>query len=58
MLMQFNYSFYITDGYLNDYYKLLSVVDNTRLTQDLVHENRPDKRTQQSFYWQTKYASN
>ncbi|MFT6899338.1 MAG: hypothetical protein ACJA13_003773 [Paraglaciecola sp.] len=57
MLMQFNYSFSVADGYLNDPYKLLSVVNNGGLTEDLVHENRPDKRTKQSFYWQTKYAS-
>ncbi|MFT7217679.1 MAG: hypothetical protein ACI8R8_002773 [Paraglaciecola sp.] len=57
MLMQFNYSFSVADGYLNDPYKQFSVVDNGGITQDLVHENRPDKRTKQSFYWQTKYAS-
>ncbi|MDP5041405.1 MAG: DUF3570 domain-containing protein, partial [Paraglaciecola sp.] len=26
------------------------------LTQDLLYENRPDTRTRNSFYWQTKYA--
>lgn len=57
MLMQFNYSFSVADGYLNDPYKLLSVVNDAGLTEDLVHEQRPDKRTKHSFYWQTKYAS-
>ncbi|WP_166423363.1 DUF3570 domain-containing protein [Paraglaciecola sp. 20A4] len=57
MLMQFNYSYSVADGYLTDPYKLLSVVNSEGITQDILHENRPDKRTKQSFYWQTKYAS-
>ncbi|MEH6711093.1 MAG: DUF3570 domain-containing protein [Paraglaciecola polaris] len=57
MLMQFNYSYSVADGYLTDPYKLLSVVNSEGMTQDILHENRPDKRTKQSFYWQTKYAS-
>ncbi len=56
MLMQFNYSFSTSDGYHNDPYKVLSVVDQQGLTQDILHESRPDKRTKHSFFWQTKYA--
>lgn len=56
MLMQFNYSYSNSDGYHNDPYKLLSVVDNQGFTQDILHESRPDKRSKHSFFWQTKYA--
>ncbi|MCJ8271707.1 MAG: DUF3570 domain-containing protein, partial [Psychrosphaera sp.] len=54
-IMQFNYSYSASNGYLTDPFKMLSVVDNQGLTQDLLFENRPDKRTKHSFYWQTKY---
>lgn len=43
--MQFNVSFSVAKGYLTDRSKLLSVVDEKGLTQDIVHENRLDKRT-------------
>lgn len=56
MLMQFNYGLSLVDGYTNDPYKVLSVVDAGGVTQDVVYENRPDKRTKHSFFWQTKYA--
>ncbi|GAA0854828.1 DUF3570 domain-containing protein [Aliiglaciecola litoralis] len=56
MLMQFNYSFSTSDGYHNDPYKVLSVVDQQGLTQDILHESRPTQRTKHSVYWQTKYA--
>lgn len=56
MLMQFNYGLSVADGYLNDPYKVLSQVDTQGLTQSIVHENRPQKRTKQNIYWQTKYA--
>jgi hypothetical protein len=58
-LMQLNYSISQSDGYLTDPFKILSVVDDA--TGDLVgtdayrFENRPDKRTKQSLYWQTNY---
>jgi len=55
MLMQLNYSHSLVDGYLSDPFKVLSIVSSDGLTQDLVYENRPDKRTKQSVYWQTKY---
>ncbi|KXI30345.1 DUF3570 domain-containing protein [Paraglaciecola hydrolytica] len=56
LLMQFNYGLSTVDGYTNDPFKYLSVVDEQGLTQSLVYENRPDTRTRHSFYWQTKYA--
>ncbi len=55
-IMQFNYGVSVADGYLSDPYKVLSLVDNQGLTQSIVYENRPDKRTKQNIYWQTKYA--
>jgi len=55
MLMQFNYGFADTSGYLTDPFKILSVVDNTGITQDLVYENRPDSRTQHSLFGLMKY---
>jgi len=55
MIMQFNYSYSIVDGYLTDPFKVISIVDNNGATQDNVYENRPDERTKQSAYVQTKY---
>ncbi|WP_158972606.1 DUF3570 domain-containing protein [Paraglaciecola sp. L3A3] len=57
MLMQFNYGFSVSDGYHTDPFKVLSLVDLMGNTQGLLHENRPDKRTRHSVYWQTKYAT-
>lgn len=56
MIMQFNYGYSVVDGYTTDPFKVLSVVNPQGLTQDLVYEGRPDKRTKHNFYWQTKYA--
>lgn len=56
MLMQFNYSYSNSDGYHTDPFKVLSVVNDQGITQDILHESRPDKRTKHSVYWQTKYA--
>lgn len=69
LVVQANYSFSDSSGYLTDPYKILSVVDGT--TGDLVprtlqagergpsheyiFENRPDQRTKHSFYGQAKY---
>tara|TARA_R110000744_G_scaffold36994_2_gene85062 strand:- start:675 stop:2018 length:1344 start_codon:yes stop_codon:yes gene_type:complete len=55
MIMQFNYSYSKVDGYLNDPFKVLSLVDSTGIAQDYVYENRPDSRLKQSLYAQTKY---
>jgi hypothetical protein len=56
MLVQLNYSYSTSSGYLNDPYKLLSLINNNGETQSVLHENRPDSRAKQSVYAQTKYA--
>ena len=53
-LMQFNYSLSLADGYMTDPFKLVSVVDDNGLVQQNLYENRPDKRTKHSLYWQNK----
>ena len=56
-LTQLNYSVGISSGYLNDPYKILSVLEsdgsgNLRTTDSpYVFENRPDNRTYQSIFW-------
>lgn len=67
-IMQFNYGMSLSDGYLNDPFKILSVIETTAGTnyggnlQDgngnniYLYEARPDSRMKHSFYWQTKYA--
>lgn len=56
MIMQLNYGLSVSDGYLNDPYKLISTVNGEGLTQNILFEARPDKRTKHNVYWQTKYA--
>ncbi len=55
MLMQFNYSYSTVDGYLNDPFKIVSIVNADGFTQDNIYENRPDSRVKQSIYAQTMY---
>lgn len=60
MLMQFNYSYSIVDGYLNDPFKVVSIVEssnenNSGVTQDVIYESRPDSRVKQSIYAQSMY---
>ncbi len=55
MLFQVNYGYADKSGYLTDPFKILSVVDASGVTQDLVYENRPDSRTQHSLFAMTKY---
>ena len=55
MIMQLNYSYSQVDGYLNDPFKVVSVVNNQGQSTAQLYENRPDKRTKNSIYWQTKY---
>lgn len=68
-VMQFNYSYSDSSGYLTDPYKIISVVDGS--TGDIVpraptpgvdgpshqflFEGRPDERIKQSFYGQVKH---
>ena len=56
MLVQMNYSYSNNSGYLNDPYKVLSVINTEGETQSIVHENRPDSRAKHGIYAQTKYA--
>lgn len=54
-VVQLNYNFSIADGYLNDPYKLVSVIDTTAgptLGDPLYHvyENRPDSRNRHTVY--------
>lgn len=69
LVMQVNYSLSSSDGYLNNPYKVLSVVDGVTgdtvplpqvpgvigPSHDFRYENRPDQRTQHSLYMQAKY---
>ncbi len=55
MLMQWNYSVTYERGYLDDPYKLLSLVNANGDPVSAIHEKRPDSRLQHSLYWLTKY---
>lgn len=55
MLMQFNYSYSTVSGYMNDPYKILSVINTNGETQEYRYENRPDSRKKQAFFVQSKY---
>jgi hypothetical protein len=63
MVVQLNYSLSDASGYLNDPYKILSVIDPDTGApvpgaDDLfayVYENRPDSRRKQSLYGKLKY---
>ena len=55
MLMQFNYSYSMVDGYLNDPFKVVSVVDANGEALDYQYESRPDSRVKQSVYVQSMY---
>ncbi|MBA6302972.1 DUF3570 domain-containing protein [Colwellia sp. MB02u-14] len=55
MVTQLNYSYSVVDGYLTDPFKILSLLDSNGIAQDYLYENRPDKRTKQSVFAQTKY---
>jgi hypothetical protein len=70
-LLQANYSFSDSSGYLNDPYKILSAVDSNGDPVPVVlppgvegpshlnyYENRPDGRTKHSLYLQGKYYLN
>ncbi len=58
-LMQFNYSYGRTSGYMSDPYKIVSVIDGTTgettTYPGYVHEKRPDSRTRNTLYWKTVY---
>ncbi len=54
-IMQLNYSVSNADGYLNDPYKWVSLVDNTGTIVNNLHESRPDSRTGHNLYGALKY---
>lgn len=72
LLFQVNYSFSNSSGYLNDPYKIISLVDSIsgdpldRIptpgiagpSHQYLFEGRPDERTKHSLYLQTKYYMN
>ena len=41
-------------GYLNDPYKIVSVLDTAGSPVEYVYENRPDSRTRRSVYWESR----
>ncbi len=54
-ITQFNLSFSEVDGYLTDPYKIISVVDGSGNATSELYENRPDSRSKQALYAQSKY---
>jgi hypothetical protein len=53
-LTQFNVAVDRFNGYLNDPYKIVSVLDPTGNTTGYVYENRPDSRTRRSVYLENR----
>ena len=51
LLTQINYSFSHQDGYLEDPYKVVSVVDSSGHRLHDIYESRPATRTSQSLFW-------
>ncbi len=54
-LMQLNYAYGKSSGYLTDPYKIVSVVDAGGVNQGYLHEKRPHTRTRNTLYWKTVY---
>lgn len=54
-ITQFNVSLSSVDGYLTDPFKLVSEVDNTGTTVVNRYEHRPDSRSKQAVFAQSKY---
>jgi hypothetical protein len=69
LVVQANYSFSDSSGYLNDPYKIVAIVDGVTgdvvprspppgvlgPSHEYIYESRPDSRTKHSFYGQAKY---
>jgi hypothetical protein len=54
-LMELDYSIDLQNGYMNDPYRILSVVGPTSgEPTGYLYENRPNKRTSQSLFWDNK----
>lgn len=54
-LMQFNFGISEVDGYLTDPFKVVSLIDADGVAQAQLYENRPDTKSKQFFYMQSKY---
>jgi hypothetical protein len=53
-LMQFNYNLGVSNGYLTDPYKIISMIDGSSgETVGYITEQRPGTRLRQSLYWKT-----
>lgn len=50
VIAQFNYSFSNASGYLNDPYKVVSIIDSRGVPLGYVNESRPSDRTGQALY--------
>ncbi len=55
MLMQFNLGLSKSSGYLNDPFKVVSVLDSLGSVQEYRYESRPDQRTKNTFFSLVKY---
>jgi Protein of unknown function (DUF3570) len=55
-LSEFNLSVDRFTGYLNDPYKITSIIDSAGNTTGYVYESRPDQRTRKSAYWENRVA--
>jgi Protein of unknown function (DUF3570) len=55
-LSEFNLSVDRFKGYLNDPYKITSIIDSAGNTTGYEFENRPDQRTRKSAYWDNRVA--
>jgi hypothetical protein len=53
---EFNLSVDRFKGYLNDPYKITSIVDSAGNTTGYEFESRPDQRTRKSAYWENRVA--
>jgi Protein of unknown function (DUF3570) len=57
-LSEFNVSVDRFKGYLNDPYKITSIIDGAGNTTGYEFESRPDERTRKSAYWENRVAWN
>lgn len=55
-LTEFNLSVDRFQGYLNDPYRIVSILDNSGATVGYQYENRPDQRLRKSAYWDNRIA--
>ncbi len=55
-LSEFNLSVDRFKGYLNDPYKITSIIDSAGNPTGYLFENRPDQRTRKSAYWENRVS--